>query len=125
LKIHYDPKLKPLARKLRKEGTLAEVLLWDQLKGRKMKGYKFTRQKPVGNYIVDFFCNRLRLVIEIDGITHEDSEKADRVRQNNIEKIDFKFLCFYDSEVREHLFDVLEVIEGWVEKVEKEEGVIP
>ena len=75
MKIHYNPKLKPLARKLRKEGTFAEVLLWDQLKGRKMKGYTFTRQKPIENYIVDFFCNRLRLVIEIDGVTHENNHE--------------------------------------------------
>ena len=125
MKIHYNPKLKPLARKLRKEGTFAEVLLWDQLKGRKMKGYKFTRQKPVGSYIVDFFCNRLRLVIEIDGITHEHNQEKDRMRQKNIEKMGLRFLRFYDSEVREHLSDVFEVIEGWIERVEKEEGVRP
>jgi len=71
MKIYYHPELKPLARRLRKEGTLAEVLLWEQLQGRKVKGYQFTRQKPIGNYIVDFYCSRLRLAIEADGISHD------------------------------------------------------
>lgn len=74
MRIHYNQNLKQLARGLRKEGTLAEVLLWNQLKGRKMKGYKFTRQKPVGNYIVDFMCNRLRLVID-DWIEKKEKEE--------------------------------------------------
>ena len=57
MKIYYNPKLKALSRELRKRGTLAEVLLWNELKARKIKGYQFMRQKPIGDYIVDFFCN--------------------------------------------------------------------
>jgi very-short-patch-repair endonuclease len=53
MKIHYNPKLKTFARELRKQGVLSEVLLWDYLKGRKMKGYQCMRQKPIGEYIVD------------------------------------------------------------------------
>ena len=53
--ISYNPKLKQLAKNLRNNSTLAEVLLWQNLKGKKMKGYDFHRQKPIGNYIVDFF----------------------------------------------------------------------
>nr|CBX29982.1 Uncharacterized protein HI0925 [uncultured Desulfobacterium sp.] len=70
MKISYNPKLKALSRKLRKQGVLSEVLLWEQLKGKKMKGFQFMRQKPVGNYIVDFYCSKLKLVIEIDGESH-------------------------------------------------------
>ena len=55
---------------LRKNSTLSEVLLWNELKGKKLMGIDFHRQKPIGNYIVDFFSPELRLVIEIDGITH-------------------------------------------------------
>lgn len=70
MKIYYNPKLKKLARELRNNSTLSEVLLWNQLKTRKMGGYQFMRQKPISEYIVDFFCNRLKLVIEIDGESH-------------------------------------------------------
>ena len=82
MKIYYNPKLKPLARKLRNNSTLSEILLWEELKKRKMLDYRFLRQKPVGEYIVDFFCNKLRLVIEIDGDSHnEESFENDMTRQ--------------------------------------------
>ena len=125
MKIYYNPKLKQLARKLRNEGTLAEVLLWSELNGRKVKGYKFTRQKPIGNYIVDFFCNRLRLAIEIDGITHENNLEADEKRQEEIEKLGIRFLRFDDLNVRDNLNGVLMAITDWIEKREQVEGVKP
>lgn len=59
-----------LARKLRKEMTFSEILLWNELKQKKMLGYDFDRQKPLDNFIVDFFCKELGLVIEIDGDSH-------------------------------------------------------
>ena len=62
MKIYYKPRLKTFSRELRKKGTLSEVLLWDILKGKKIKGYQFMRQKPIGDYIVDFFCSKLKLV---------------------------------------------------------------
>ena len=125
LRIHYNPKLKQLARKLRKSGTLAEVLLWNQLKGRQVKEYKFTRQKPISQYIVDFCCNRLRLVIEIDGITHNDKEQADRIRQMEIEKMGLRFLRFYDSDIRNNLNGVLISLIDRIDKVEVQEGESP
>ncbi len=77
MKIYYNPKLKEISRKLRKTGNLSEVLLWQHIKGRKIKGYRFARQKPIGNYIVDFYCSKLRLIIEIDGVTHDYKMKED------------------------------------------------
>jgi very-short-patch-repair endonuclease len=68
--LHYDQNLKQRAREPRKNSTLAEVLLWNQLKRRKMLGYSFLRQRPILNYIVDFYCPKLKLVIEIDGDSH-------------------------------------------------------
>lgn len=125
MKIHYNPKLIPFTRKLRSEGTLAEVLLWSELKGRKVKGYKFTRQKPIGNYIVDFFCNRLRLAIEIDGITHENNLEADEKRQEEIENLGIRFLRLDDLDVRENLNGVLMAITDWIETREQVEGIKP
>jgi len=81
MKIYYNPKLKALSRKLRNNSTLSEVLLWNQLKSRKMRGYQFMRQKPIGNYIVDFYCSKLKLVIEIDGESHSERSKEDQIRQ--------------------------------------------
>jgi len=87
MKIYYNPKLKQLARELRKSGNLSEVLLWNQLKARKMKGYQFMRQKPIGDYIVDFFCSKLGLVIEIDGESHSSRRRADQWWQRKLESL--------------------------------------
>ena len=78
MRIYYNPKLKNLARTLRNNSTLSEVLLWNHLKGKQMKGYDFHRQKPLDNYIVDFFCPKLRLIIEIDGESHLFKGKDDQ-----------------------------------------------
>ena len=75
--IPYNPKLKKLARKLRNKSTKSEVLLWNYLKGRQIKGFDFHRQKPIGNYIVDFYCSELLLAIEIDGESHYGNEEKD------------------------------------------------
>jgi very-short-patch-repair endonuclease len=79
---HYHPKLKERARQLRNNSTLSEVLLWNELKNGKMKGKDFHRQKPIMNYIVDFFCHELALAIEIDGNSHgsENAYEKDRER---------------------------------------------
>jgi len=76
--IPYNPKLKQLARKLRNKSTKSEVLLWNYLKGKQIKGFDFHRQKPIGNYIVDFYCSELLLAIEIDGESHYGNELKDR-----------------------------------------------
>jgi len=62
VKVTYNPKLKLLVRKLRNDSTRSEIKLWKELQNKKVYGYKFTRQKPIGNYIVDFYCNRLKLI---------------------------------------------------------------
>ncbi len=74
MKVTYNRHLKELARQLRNNGTKAEIRLWQYLKGRQMLGYDFHRQKPIDNYIADFFCNKLGLVIELDGYTHSFEE---------------------------------------------------
>jgi len=110
MKIYYNPGLKEKARSLRKKGTKAETLLWLCLKGRKIRGFQFTRQKPIGNYIVDFFCPKLRLAIEIDGISHDDKLEYDRIRQQSIEAQGVRFLRFYDDDVKSNLEDVVQAI---------------
>src|SRR6056297_2045913 len=113
--IYYNPKLKEKARKLRKESTLAEVILWNYLKGKQMKGFKFIRQKPIDNYIVDFLCKELMLAIEIDGCTHGDKPEQDKQRQDKLESLGVHFLRFRDSDVKKNIDGVLERIGDWID----------
>ncbi|MCK5466418.1 endonuclease domain-containing protein [Candidatus Parcubacteria bacterium] len=114
--IPYNPKLKQLARNLRNNSTLSEILLWQCLKGKKMKRYDFHRQKPIGNYIVDFFCNELMLAIEIDGMSHDEKINEDLKRQKQIENLGISFLRFNDLDVKKNMEGVVVAIEEWIEK---------
>lgn len=116
----YNKRNKQLSRNLRNHSTLSEVLLWNKLKAGKIKGYKFNRQKPLDDYIVDFYCKKLNLVIEIDGETHIDKEKYDKLRQNKLEKYKLNFLRFEDIEVKKDLHNVLDKIYLYIEEFEKE-----
>jgi very-short-patch-repair endonuclease len=73
--IPCNPNLKELARKLRNDSTLGEVVLWNEIKGKKLYDYDFQRQKPLLNYIADFYCYELGLMIEVNGMYHYNSEQ--------------------------------------------------
>jgi very-short-patch-repair endonuclease len=96
--------------------TLSEVLLWNELKQKKMHGFDFDRQRPILNYIVDFYCKDLMLAIEIDGSSHDSEEAfiADQIRQKEIEELGVHFLRFYDLDVKMNMINVLNTIEKWV-----------
>ena len=79
-----------------------------------MCGYDFHRQKPLDNYIVDFFCNKLMLAIEIDGLSHIGKEKYDEKRQQRLESLGIIFLRFEDEEVFYNIGKVLSDIEKWI-----------
>ncbi len=113
--IAYNPRLKQVARTLRKNMTLGEILLWKVLKGKKLLGYDFHRQKPVGEYVVDFYCPRLKLVIEVDGESHEGKEEADRLRQVKLESMGLTVLRFWDSDVKANVDSVVEQLRDWIE----------
>lgn len=125
MKIHYDPKLKQCSRDLRNNSTLSEVLLWNQIKGRKIKGYQFMRQKPMINYIVDFYCSKLKLVIEIDGDSHIGKEDKDQYRQEKIEALGIQFLRFSDLDVKKNMNGVLLELLTMIEELEKNLGTTP
>ncbi len=118
--IPYNPKLKELARKLRNDSTLGEVLLWKELNNKKMYGYDFHRQKPLLNYIVDLYCYELNLVIEIDGQyhTHEETYKLDLLREQELEKYNLTIMRFTEQEVRKDMVNVLRTIETYILKQE-------
>jgi len=117
--IPYNPKLKEKARVLRNNSTFTEVMIWNYLKNNQMKGYDFHRQKPLDNYIVDFFCNELMLAIEIDGESHYGNQERDIRRQNRLENYGISFLRFDDLEVRHQLDNVINRIEDWIDDFEK------
>ena len=113
-RLAYNPKLKQFAKDLRKNGTYAEVVLWLHLKKKQMHGYDFHRQKPIGNYIVDFYSPKLMLAIEIDGYSHIDKGEEDEQRQQELEKLGVSFLRFKEYEVKKNLEGVLMAIEKWI-----------
>ncbi len=123
--IPYNPKLKDLTRKLRKNMTYSEVLLWNELKDGKIMGYDFDRQRPIGNYIVDFYCKDLLLALEIDGITHEDEKVKlhDEMRQKELESFDVKFIRFDALLILNKVDAAVREIIRWILDYEKEHGV--
>ena len=111
--IHYNPKLKALAAHLRSQGTKSEIILWNQLKGSQVNGFRFIRQKPIGDYIVDFYCKEVGLVIELDGLSHQYNEvmDLDERKQSYLESIGLKVIRFEDEDVVRDLPNVMRVIE--------------
>ena len=123
--IPYNPSLKELAKKLRQNMTYSEVMLWNELKNGKMLGYDFDRQRPIGNYIVDFYCKDLQLALEVDGITHLD-EKAivqDEKRQHELENLGVAFLRFNALLVVNKVEAVVREIRNWIMIYEQTNGV--
>jgi very-short-patch-repair endonuclease len=116
---HYNKKLQPFANKLRKSMTKAEACLWKYvLRASQLKSFQFRRQRPVLNYIADFMCKELMLVIEVDGITHhwEETIQKDKTRQKALESAGFTVLRFSDEEVLNHIYAVYNYLEDWIEK---------
>ncbi|MBN2031006.1 endonuclease domain-containing protein [bacterium] len=110
--LKYNPKLKDRARKLRSSMTDAEVKLWQHLRMRQMAGVKFLRQRPMDNYIVDFYAPEANLVIEVDGGQHyeDDGLEYDEIRDAYLKGLNLKVL-------RVSNLDVINNIEGVVERI--------
>jgi very-short-patch-repair endonuclease len=117
--IKYNPKLKERARELRKNSTPSEIELWKALRGGNMLGYNFNRQKPLDEFIVDFYCRKLKLVIEIDGDSHDEKKVYDEQRQKRLESLGLHVIRFYDHDVMKHIDGVLFKIEETIQKLEK------
>ncbi len=118
--LPYNPKLKQFSRDLRNHGQLSEALLWKCLKGRKT-GYLFLRQRPILNYIADFFCYELKLVIEIDGASHfsAEAQKRDAERDRQMQAIGLRIIRVLDSDVRK---DPEGVVQGIMEQLPPKGG---
>jgi very-short-patch-repair endonuclease len=116
--IPYNPRLKHLARELRKNSTLSEVLMWQNIKG-KCYGHEFHRQVPIDEFIVDFYCHELKLAIEIDGQTHDYNFEKDDTRQQRLESFGIKVVRFSDYDVKRNMNDILRALEFVISKIEE------
>ena len=105
-------------KKLRRNMPQAEVILWLRLKNKRLKDYRFRRQYSVGKYVIDFYCPKLKLAIEIDGESHftEKAEIRDKLRQYIIESYGIEFMRFTNREIYENIDGVLLAI---MERFEK------
>lgn len=116
--IPYNPELLSFAKKLRNNMTLGEVALWRELKGKKL-GFSFSRQIPIDQYIVDFYCKDLELAIEVDGSIHfeEEQQEKDGLRQKRLESLGVRFIRFSDLDVKENLSWVLDQIKEEIDNM--------
>jgi len=110
--LQYNKSLKHFSRELRKNITDAEKLLWSKIRGKQFKGYQFYRQKTISNYIVDFYCPKAHLIIEVDGGQHYSSEgkEKDKVRDDYMASIGIKVLRFSDKDIFQNTAGVIEKI---------------
>ena len=123
--IPYNPFLKEFAKRLRRNMTFSEVKLWNELKNGKMLGYDFDRQRPIADYVVDFYCKDLMLSLEVDGATHLDDDAVlkDRKRQDELEALGVRFLRFDAMLIVNKVESVVKEIQNWIIEYEEKNGV--
>jgi len=112
-RIFSKVKFTPTRKLLRNNLPLAEQLLWFRIKNNRIKGYKFRRQHSIGKFVVDFYCPKASLAIELDGDSHFESDSTKQLdvkRQEFIESLGIKVIRFSNNEIYQNLDGVLEVI---------------
>lgn len=96
-----------LARKLRRTQSNAEAIFWREVRGRLLAGFKFRRQVPMDNYIVDFVCESAKLIVELDGHQHADTVEADLARTTVLETKGYRVARFWNDDVYDNLDGVI------------------
>lgn len=114
LRLDYNPLLKERAKALRKARNLPEVLFWMRVNKGQFHDLDFDRQKIIGNYIVDFYCKALGLVVEIDGSSHNGREEEDELREAWLKDQGCKIIRFTTTLILEHLDQVMKELEAFV-----------
>jgi very-short-patch-repair endonuclease len=111
--LPFNKKLKPLARTLRSNMTDAEQLIWSKIRRKQIGNLQFYRQKNIGNYIVDFYCPKAKLILEIDGGQHYESNgvRKDQTRERYLQGLGLTVMRFSN-------IDILKNIDGVSEKIE-------
>jgi very-short-patch-repair endonuclease len=112
MQVHNKKSLLEIRRRLRKDSTQAEIFLWSQLRASKLNGLKFKRQHSIGNYIVDFYCASLKLIIEADGGIHSsfDQSEKDKFRDQNLREMGYTILRFPNEEILFNMAHIKEEI---------------
>ena len=105
-RIYNIPQLKKLRRELRNEPTPAESALWQHLKAGKLLGTRWRRQYSVGNYILDFYCPKARLAIELDGEYHRAIEKSDKTRDEHLKSLGILVMRYKNREILGNFLEV-------------------
>lgn len=107
-----DPEKREFAKRLRREMTRAEVILWTRLRRRQVEGFLFRRQLPIGPYVVDFACPSVRLVVEVDGETHStEAERAHDARRTAfLEREGWRVVRFWNHEIFQNEDGVVEAV---------------
>ena len=116
--LPYNPKLKERARQMRNNPTKAEEKFWRELIKNKKAGYQFYRQKPLYHYIVDFYCAKLKLVVEIDGSSHDGKEEYDESRDDLLKGYNLIIIHYTNDDVLER-FEL--VRENFCKQIKKRE----
>jgi len=109
--LDYNNKLQPRLHKMSREMTKSEQKIWfEVLAEKKLLGYKFIKQKIIDNYILDFYCPKLMLAIEIDGESHNAKQEYDKIRDNFLKACGIKVLRFTNQDVLGNLAGVREFL---------------
>jgi len=120
---YYNKSLQGLAKNNKKNLTKSAACMWKYiLSGKQMMGFKFRRERPILNYIVDFVCLELLLIIEVDGFSHDNPEQniMDQTRDEELLKIGFTTLRFSSWEVLNRVADVSITISDWIKEKQKD-----
>ncbi|RZK52141.1 MAG: DUF559 domain-containing protein [Pedobacter sp.] len=115
---NYNKELKGYARNHRNDGTKAEIRIWcELLRNKQFCNFSFLKQRPIENFIVDFYCKDLRLIIEIDGLTHqwEENVEKDHIREDRLRLMGYHILRFNDDEVMNDIINVQRTIQNFIE----------
>lgn len=109
MQVHNKRSLLEYRRRLRKDMTNAESILWEQLRARRLNGIKFKRQHSIGNYIPDFYCAEHRLFIELDGKIHEGKEQMekDKFRDLHLQDMSYRVMRFSNNRIANDIKKVL------------------
>ncbi|MBX7243715.1 MAG: endonuclease domain-containing protein [Bacteroidia bacterium] len=116
--LKYNPVLKERARNNRNNPTKTETMLWQRLKGKQVAGFDFDRQKPIDDFIIDFYCKAKMLAIEVDGSSHDGNDIYDMTRQSKLESLGIRFLRFTNEQVLYGIENVVAEIEGCLRELE-------
>lgn len=125
LQLPFNPKLKEKAMTLRKAGNLSEVLFWNKVKNKQLLNLDFERQKIIGNYIVDFYCAELGLIVEIDGESHNFKGEYDIERDKYLHSFGLKIIRVDDIIIKKDLDSFMTGLYVFVYELKQEDVKTP